>query len=186
MSSSVWVFFYGGLINPRILDKVGMKPTRQEPATLLGFDIRISPYVNLVRSAGHTVFGVLMEVTHAELQHTYSQLKARYLPEAVMVSDAAGCLRPALCYIVPICCRGRPKSIMLRRWQLQRRASGFLSGTWTEFVAFCRTRRSRFGAQSSGRRRSIVIDVNLDRFHQHGVAGRRQSRLHPLFASRWC
>ena len=101
MNSSVWVFFYGGLINPEILDKVGMRPTRQEPAMLAGFDIRISPYVNLVRSAGHTVFGVLMEVTHAELQHTYSQLKARYLPEAVMVSDAAGCLRPALCYIVP-------------------------------------------------------------------------------------
>ena len=84
MNSSVWVFFYGGLINPRILDKVGMKPTRQEPATLAVFDIRISPYVNLVRSAGHTVFGVLMEVTHAELQHTYSQLKAQYLPKAVI------------------------------------------------------------------------------------------------------
>jgi hypothetical protein len=100
MNSSVWVFFYGGLINPRILDKVGMKPTRQEPATLSGFDIRISPYVTLVRSAGHIVFGLLMEVTHAELQHMYSQLKARYFPEALVVSDAAGCLRPALCYRV--------------------------------------------------------------------------------------
>jgi hypothetical protein len=71
MTSSVWVFFYGGLINPTMLDKVGMKPKRQEPATLSGFDIRISPYVNLVRSAGHTV------------------------------SDSTGHLRPALCYIVP-------------------------------------------------------------------------------------
>jgi cation transport regulator ChaC len=101
MKSSVWVFFYGGLINPRMLDKVGMKPTRQEPATLAGFDIRISPYVNLVRSGGHTVFGLLMEVTHAELEHTYSQLKARYLPQAVIVSDSAGELRAALCYISP-------------------------------------------------------------------------------------
>jgi cation transport regulator ChaC len=101
MTSSVWVFFYGGLINPTMLDKVGMKPKRQEPATLSGFDIRISPYVNLVRSAGHTVFGMLMEVTHAELERTYSQLKAMYLPEAVIVSDSAGHLRPALCYIVP-------------------------------------------------------------------------------------
>jgi Gamma-glutamyl cyclotransferase, AIG2-like len=101
MNSSVWVFFYGGLINPKMLDKVGMKPKRQEQATLSGFDIRISPYVNLVRSPGHTVFGLLMEVTHAELEHTYSLLKAKYLPEAVIVSDAAGLLRPALCYIVP-------------------------------------------------------------------------------------
>jgi cation transport regulator ChaC len=100
MNSSVWVFFYGGLINPKILDKVGMKPKRQETATLSGFDIRISPYVNLVRSAGDTVFGMLMEVTHAELEHTYSQLKAKYLPQAVIVSDSTGQLRPALCYIV--------------------------------------------------------------------------------------
>lgn len=28
MNSSVWVFFYGGLINPKILDKVGMRLTR--------------------------------------------------------------------------------------------------------------------------------------------------------------
>lgn len=101
MNSSVWVFFYGGLINPRILDKVGMKPKRQEAATLSGFDIRISPYVNLVRSPGHTAFGLLMEVDRAELEHTYSQLKTKYLPEAVIVSDSAGHLRPALCYIVP-------------------------------------------------------------------------------------
>lgn len=100
MSSSVWVFFYGGLINPKMLHKVGMKPTRQEPATLSGFDIRISPYVNLVRSAGHTVFGMLMEVSHGELERTYSQLKAKYLPEAVIVSDSTGRLHPALCYIV--------------------------------------------------------------------------------------
>lgn len=101
MSFCVSVFFYGGLINPKILDRVGMRPSRQEPATLSGFDIRISPYVNLVRSTGQTVFGLLMEVTYAELERTYSQLKARYFPEAVIVSDSAGHLRPALCYIVP-------------------------------------------------------------------------------------
>lgn len=101
MNSSVWGFFYGGLINPKVLERVGMKPKRQQLATLCGFDLRISPYVNLVRSPRHTVFGLLMEVTHAELQHTYSQLKAVYLPEAVLVSDAEGRFHPALCYIVP-------------------------------------------------------------------------------------
>ncbi|HEY5760170.1 MAG TPA: gamma-glutamylcyclotransferase family protein [Steroidobacter sp.] len=101
MTSSVWGFFYGGLINPRVLEKVGMRPKRQQLATLGGFDLRISPYVNLVRSPGHMVFGLLMEVTHAELQHTYSQLKAVYLPEAVLVSDVEGRFQAALCYIVP-------------------------------------------------------------------------------------
>jgi len=101
MSASVWGFFYGGLINPKVLDRVGMKPTRQQSATLAGFDLRISPYVNLVPSPGHVVFGLLMEVTHAELQRTYSQLKAVYLPQAVVAFDIDGRLHPALCYIVP-------------------------------------------------------------------------------------
>jgi Gamma-glutamyl cyclotransferase, AIG2-like len=98
--SSVPVFFYGGLINPEVMKSVGLEPTRQELATLPGFDIRISPYVNLVRNAGHLVFGMLMEVTHAQLQHAYSQLKAEYQPEPVLVLDADGAYRPALCYLV--------------------------------------------------------------------------------------
>lgn len=100
MSSKVWVFFYGGLINPAMRSKVGLQPTREEPAMLAGFDLRIAPYVNLVPEAGQTVFGLLMEVTHAQLQQTYSQLRAPYLPQAVTALDAEGRLRPALCYIV--------------------------------------------------------------------------------------
>jgi hypothetical protein len=98
-ASSVWVFFYGGLMNPKVMDRVGLKPRRQEPATLSGFDLRIEPYVNLVPCPGHAVFGVLMEVTHAELQRTYAQLKVVYSPEAVVAQTMDGRLRPALCYL---------------------------------------------------------------------------------------
>jgi Gamma-glutamyl cyclotransferase, AIG2-like len=101
MDSTVLVFFYGGLINPKMLARVGMKPKRHERATLTGFDLRISPYVNLVRSPDAMVFGLLMEVSRSELQLTYSRLKAVYVPEAVLVTDSGGRLVPALCYIVP-------------------------------------------------------------------------------------
>ena len=138
MTSSVWVFFYGGLINPTMLDKVGMKPKRQEPATLSGFDIRISPYVNLVRSAGHTVFGMLIKVTHGELEHTYSQLKARYLPEAVIVADSSRttCARRSVTSC-RTCRRDRRRSIMLRRWRRPRRVSDSPGGTCPGSAASC-------------------------------------------------
>ena len=99
MQASVWGFFYGGLINPAVMERVGMAPSRREVATLSGFDLRIAPYVDLVRSPGQTVFGLLMEVTQGELQRTYAQLKASYFPEAVLAQTLDGRLRPALCYL---------------------------------------------------------------------------------------
>ncbi|MGH8187251.1 MAG: gamma-glutamylcyclotransferase, partial [Steroidobacteraceae bacterium] len=66
-----------------------------------GFDLRISPYVNLVRNPDAIVFGLLMEVSRSELQQAYSRLKAVYVPEAVLVTDTSGRLVPALCYVVP-------------------------------------------------------------------------------------
>jgi len=101
MSTHVWGFFYGGLINPRVMDRLGMTPRHQELAMLPGFDLRIAPLVNLVRSPRDVVFGMLMRLTHEQLQNVYGQLKAVYLPEAVLAVDAEGRARPALCYIVP-------------------------------------------------------------------------------------
>lgn len=99
--SSVWGFFYGGLINPDVMARVGLKPKRQIVATLEGFALNIAPLVNLVPKSGETVYGLLLEVSHAELQHVYTQLKAVYLPYPVLAHDADNVYRPALCYIVP-------------------------------------------------------------------------------------
>jgi hypothetical protein len=78
-----------------------MRPLRQEIATLSGFELRISPFVNLVRSPGQTVFGLLMLVTHDDLHQTYRRLRTVYFPEAVIALDVEGRARPALCYVVP-------------------------------------------------------------------------------------
>jgi hypothetical protein len=101
MPDTVWGFFYGGLISPDVMRRVGFTPRRQKPARLTGFDLRISPLVNLVDSPGDTVFGLLLETTHAELAHVYGQLQATYLPQPVVVDDLEGGRVPALCYIVP-------------------------------------------------------------------------------------
>jgi hypothetical protein len=101
----VWVFFYGSYINPAVLREVGLVPERWEVARLDGFDIRIQPRANLVRSDQHRVYGVVATATHAELARLYAHardvLGEVYLPEAVLVQTPAGLWRPALCYICP-------------------------------------------------------------------------------------
>ena len=69
---SVWGFLYGGLINPNVMKRVGFHATKQIRAWLHGFDLRISPLVNLVQSEGDIVFGLLLEATHDQLAHVYS------------------------------------------------------------------------------------------------------------------
>jgi hypothetical protein len=101
----VWVFFYGSYINFAVLKEVGLVPEQWEVARLYGFDIRIQPLANLVRSEQHCVYGILATASHADLERLYRHardvLGEMYLPEAVLVQTPTGLLRPALCYICP-------------------------------------------------------------------------------------
>ena len=85
--TSVAVFFYGSYMNPDVLREVNYVPERMETAVLSGFDIRIEPRANLVRSAEHSVYGVLTSGTHAELARLYAHarhiLGEAYMPEAM-------------------------------------------------------------------------------------------------------
>jgi hypothetical protein len=103
MTAKVGVFFYGSYMNRAVLREVDLVPDRFEVARLGGYDIRIEPRANLVRSDQHVVYGVLAEATHAELGRLYSHaqdvLGELYLPEAVLVESAGGAWRAALCYI---------------------------------------------------------------------------------------
>ena len=101
MPDTVWGFFYGGLISPEVMQRVGLRPRRQVTAWLPGFELRISPLVNLAPRAGAAAFGLLLETTHADLAHVYGQLKATYLPQPVLAHAMDGGVTPALCYIVP-------------------------------------------------------------------------------------
>jgi hypothetical protein len=106
----VWVFFYGSYINLTVLREVGLVPELWEVARLSGFDIRIQPRANLVRSDQHCVYGIVATATHAELERLYTHardvLGEVYLPEAVLVQTTAGLWRPVLCYL---CREMRPR-----------------------------------------------------------------------------
>jgi hypothetical protein len=101
MDELVWGFFYGGLINPEVMQRVGMAPKRQEVATLAGYDIRIEPWVNLVPSTDDVAYGLLMQLTHRELAQAYGQLKVAYYPFPVVARDLEGRFVAALCYLSP-------------------------------------------------------------------------------------
>jgi hypothetical protein len=101
----VWVFFYGSFINLDVLRQQGLVPERHEVARLPGFDIRIRPLANLIRSEEHCVYGIVATATHAELRRLYDYaregLGGTYLPESVLVQTLDGKWLPALCYIAP-------------------------------------------------------------------------------------
>jgi cation transport regulator ChaC len=101
----VWVFFYGSYINFDVLKEVGLVPGEWEVARLPGFDIRIAPRANLIRSERDTVWGINATATHAELERLYAHAKGvlgeTYLPEAAVTSTKDGRLRPVMTYICP-------------------------------------------------------------------------------------
>src|SRR5947208_1966018 len=98
----VWTFFYGSFINLDVLKQTGYVPERFEIARLNGFDIRIQPLANLVRSEQHCVYGIIAPATHEELHRLYAQdWVGTYLPEPVLVETADGKWRAAFCYLAP-------------------------------------------------------------------------------------
>ncbi|MCL4706434.1 gamma-glutamylcyclotransferase [bacterium] len=101
----IWTFFYGSYMNFDVLKEVDLMPERWEVAKLYGFDIRIQPRANLIRSDQHCVYGIIAAATHEELQRLYAHaqgvLGEVYLPEAVLIETLDGKWLPALCYICP-------------------------------------------------------------------------------------
>jgi hypothetical protein len=101
----VWTFFYGSYINLNVLKEVNYTPEQWAVARLHGYDIRIQPRANLVRSDQHSVYGIIATATHAELERLYAHAKdilgELYLPEAVLVEMLDSKWQPALCYICP-------------------------------------------------------------------------------------
>jgi len=101
----VWTFFYGSYMNFEVLKEVSFIPARWEVAKLSGFDIRIQPRANLVRSERDCVYGIVATATPQELSRLYAHAKnvlgEIYLPEAVLVETLEGKWKPVLCYICP-------------------------------------------------------------------------------------
>ena len=100
--AQIAAFFYGSFIRMDVLARVDFKPDKFEIARLCGFDIHISPHAGLSRSDQHSVYGILVKVTHEKLDKLYSMDGVGvFLPEAVLVQTLDGKLEPALCYVPP-------------------------------------------------------------------------------------
>jgi hypothetical protein len=102
----VWVFFYGSYINFEVLKEVDLVPAEWEVACAPGFDLRIEPRANLIRSDQHTVWGINVMATHAELTRLYADhakgvLGETYLPQAILTVLRDGKIRPAMTYLCP-------------------------------------------------------------------------------------
>jgi Gamma-glutamyl cyclotransferase, AIG2-like len=96
------VFFYGSFMRRDVMARGGFHPAHIEVAKLSGFDIRIDPHANIIRSDQHCIYGILVYATHKELNSLYTMDGIGvFLPEAVNVELKNGCMRPALCYIPP-------------------------------------------------------------------------------------
>jgi Gamma-glutamyl cyclotransferase, AIG2-like len=98
------VFFYGLFMDAELLRSKGVHPTNPRAACVPGFALRIGQRATLMPSAESSAYGVLMELSHAEVEKLYSEPSvSAYCPEAVMVQLADGSYIPALCFnlVVP-------------------------------------------------------------------------------------
>jgi hypothetical protein len=96
------VFFYGSFMRSDVMARGGFYPALIEVVKLSGFDIKIDPHANIVRSDQHCIYGILVHATHNELNSLYAMDGVGvFLPEAVNVELQNGSLQPALCYIPP-------------------------------------------------------------------------------------
>ena len=83
-SRRIEVFFYGSFMDADLLRKKGVNPANIRQASVPGFALRIGQRATLLRIPNALAHGILMELTHAEVDQLYSDPTGRaYRPEAV-------------------------------------------------------------------------------------------------------
>jgi hypothetical protein len=82
-----------------LLRSKGAQPVNIRSASVPGFALRIGKRATLFRKPGSRCHGVLMDLTHAEIEQLYSEPSVKvYRPEAVLTELADGSTLPALCF----------------------------------------------------------------------------------------
>ena len=99
---SIRVFFYGLFMDADLLRAKGARPAAVTPASVAGWSLRIGRRATMVENAGGRVHGMLMDLTHAEIDALYAEPSvAMYRPEAVLCETADGQRLAALCFMLP-------------------------------------------------------------------------------------
>ena len=92
-------FFYGLFMDVQVLRQAGAKPSNARRAYVTDFALRIGQRATLVPSPGARAYGMLISLTHAELDRLYGAPGLEgYRPEAVLARPFEGEAVPALCY----------------------------------------------------------------------------------------
>jgi hypothetical protein len=96
------VFFYGLFMDRELLEAKGVLPADIRLAAVSGFAIRIGARAALVPAPAAEVHGVLMKLSHADLEKLYSEPSVQaYRPEPVLAVARDGAAVAALCYNLP-------------------------------------------------------------------------------------
>ncbi|HJX97992.1 MAG TPA: gamma-glutamylcyclotransferase family protein [Chthoniobacterales bacterium] len=96
------VFFYGLFMDQDLLRAKGVQPTFLRSALVEGFALRIGERASLVPDESGRVHGVVMSLSHDELEKLYSEPSVRaYRPEAVLERLGNDEIIAALCFNLP-------------------------------------------------------------------------------------
>jgi hypothetical protein len=102
MERQIEVFFYGLFMDQAALREQGFRPAGARLARVDGFALRLGARATLVLDAGQSVHGMLMRLTHDELDRLYAEPSvAAYRPEPVIAKLTNGESVAALCFNLP-------------------------------------------------------------------------------------
>lgn len=95
----IHVFFYGLFMDADSLRAKGVHPENIRRASVPEYSLRIGQRATLLATPNARSFGVLMELTHAEIEKLYSESSVQaYRPEAVLAELNDGSRVAALCF----------------------------------------------------------------------------------------
>ena len=95
----VEAFFYGLFMDADVLRQSGARPSNPRRAYVDDFALRIGQRATLVPSSSARAYGMLIALTHSELERLYGAPGLElYRPEAVLAHVLEGGATPALCY----------------------------------------------------------------------------------------
>jgi len=98
-SRRIEVFFYGLFMDADLLRTKGARPVNIRAACVPGFALRIGQRATLLRTPDARAYGIVMELTHTEIEQLYSEASVRaYRPEAVIAELTDASRVPALCF----------------------------------------------------------------------------------------
>jgi hypothetical protein len=96
------VFFYGLFMDHQVLESKGIQPVDVRVAAVPGFRLWIGARAALDPDPAGEVHGVLMKLSHVDLEKLYSEPGVQaYRPEAVLAVTRNGATVAALCYNLP-------------------------------------------------------------------------------------